>query len=549
MGKLKHYSTQLIALVLGIAIFNLLAFSVFSTLLVRDSVKTQMQTDGKTLIKSIKREIEQHDLKQLTQVQQLFSSVKSKSEGGIVYISISDAYGKVIVSDEKVFTDGNSGASSAGSDNQAEVAQAQTPGDLNLQVSDSVYNISEPLSQDGQVLNVGLSLDQMQGAINAAFGKLVLLAFFILAITSLLGFILTRFSVKSLKRSMESVGKLASGELNLTIDSKRLDEFGQLDASLTGLARRLKEIMTETHEAITQLNDMAHKMASTGESLELSSNEVSTKTENISRVLGLQEQVLKAILMATHRLSDLMEEMNTKANVLETHNREIDSVTKDGSVTLNELMLAMASVEQAFASGTEEIGNLTEQFKKINEITVVIDGVAQQTNLLALNAAIEAARAGEAGRGFAVVAEEIRKLAEQVIEAAKGINGLIGSIDTVVEKVSLDNRLIAQRIEHQQSYVARTVSAFQSIEGKTELAHVEVVAFMSTIEEVNHHKDEIVNRLNEVSEISEQVRDSEEAIEEAIVNQAQVVSTFGELISRTESLAAGLKEGISHFKL
>lgn len=549
MGKLKHYSTQLIALVLGIAVFNLMAFSVFSTLLVRDSVKTQMQSDGKTLIKSIKREIEQHDLKQLTQVQQLFSAVKSKSDGGIVYISLSDAYGKVIVSDEKVFTDGNSSASASGGSTDSEAAKTETPNDLNVQVSDSVYNISEPLSADGQVLNVGLSLDQMQGAINAAFGKLILLAFFILAISSLVGFVLTRFSVKSLKRSMESVGRLASGELNLAIDSKRLDEFGQLDASLTGLAKRLKEIMTETHEAITQLNDMAHKMAYTGESLEQSSNEVSTKTENISRVLGLQEQVLKAILTAIFKLSDLMEEMSTKANTLESHNREIDTVTKEGSVTLNELMSAMASVEQAFANGTEEIGNLTEQFKKINEITVVIDGVAQQTNLLALNAAIEAARAGEAGKGFAVVADEIRKLAEQVIEAAKGINHLIGSIDSVVEKVSIDNHLIAQRIEHQQGYVAKTVTAFTSIEGKTALAHGEVVAFLSTIEEVNNHKTDIVNRLNEVEQISEQVRESEEAIEEAIVNQAEVVSSFGELISRTEALATGLKDGISHFKL
>lgn len=508
-----------------------------------------MQTDGKTLIKSIKRELEQYDLKQLSQVQQVFAAVKGKSEGGIVYISISDPYGKVIVSDEKVFTDATSSASTSANTDSNKAQTTNTPADLNVQVSSAVYNISEPLSGDGQILNIGLSLDQMQGAIDSAFGKLILLAIGVLVLTGIIGFILTRILVKSLKRSMTGVGKLASGELNIDLSSKRMDEFGQLDASLTGLAMRLKEVMTETHEAVFELNNMAHKMSNTGDDLGNSSAEVAAKTEAIHSVISLQEKALQAIFVATEKLSELLDQMNQKANVLESHNREIGSVTQEGSRTLGELTTAMGSVETAFASGTEQIGNLNQQFKKINEITVVIDGVAQQTNLLALNAAIEAARAGEAGRGFAVVADEIRILAEQVIDAAKNINGLISGIDVVVEKVSKENELIAKRIDNQQSYVAKTVSAFESIKDKTDLAHKEVVLFIKTIQEVDKHKTDIRDRLNEVEHVSEQVRESELAIEEAIDKQAQVVSSFSELIHKTESLAEGLREGVSHFKI
>lgn len=507
-----------------------------------------MQSDGKTLVKSIKRELEQYDLNQLSQIQQVFSAVKGKSDGGIVYISISDASGNVIVSDEKVFTDASSSASASSSTSQQTGSESANT-DLNVQVSNDVYNISEPLSHANEVLNIGLSLSQMQSAIDSAFGRLIFLALTILILTGVVGFILTRILVKSLKRSMEGVKKLASGELTVDLSSKRVDEFGQLDASLTGLAIRLREVMSETHEAINELNEMAHKMSTTGDALNDSSHEVALKTDEISKVIQLQERALKAIFNATEQLSLQLDQMNLQAKSLEQHNREIEAVTNQGRKTLTDLTQAMNGVEVAFASGTEQIGDLNQQFKKINEITVVIDGVAQQTNLLALNAAIEAARAGESGRGFAVVADEIRILAEQVIDAAKNINTLIKGIDTVVEKVSRENEQIAFRIDTQQTFVSKTVSAFTTIESSTALAHHEVTEFINRISEVDKHKTDIKLRLSEVEQVSIKVRNSENAIEEAISKQAQVVSNFGELINKTESLAEDLKDGISHFKI
>ena len=88
-------------------------------------------------------------------------------------------------------------------------------------------------------------------------------------------------------------------------------------------------------------------------------------------------------------------------------------------------MSRMRHDNQAIASAVTRLNKRVQQIGKIVEF---INGVADKSDLLALNAELEGTKAGEVGRGFSLVAAEMRRLAENVLESTKEIEGLIEEV-------------------------------------------------------------------------------------------------------------------------
>ncbi len=105
-------------------------------------------------------------LKMLSKIQDVFVAAKSNSNGAIVYISLSDENGNLLVTDQEILADTVSGATE--SDVTADDTLDQELGntdpvhiDVNVNGQD-VYNISDTLSDGSGYLNIGLSKESME---------------------------------------------------------------------------------------------------------------------------------------------------------------------------------------------------------------------------------------------------------------------------------------------------------------------------------------------------------------------------------------------------
>ena len=115
---------------------------------------------------------------------------------------------------------------------------------------------------------------------------------------------------------------------------------------------------------------------------------------------------------------------------------------------------------------------IIQNVSKIQEMSEIIESIAEQTKMLSMNAAIEAAHAGEAGKGFAVVAEELSRLAAAALESSHDIGGTIKQVVTVITGIGTTSDELDQ--------------SFEKIHLQTDAIYTSLVDFSSKIEKTGN---------------------------------------------------------------
>ena len=226
--------------------------------------------------------------------------------------------------------------------------------------------------------------------------------------TALLFYLVIRSILQPLAASIESVRRVAAGNLSEAMQVAGRDELSRLQQSLNEMQDALTHI-------VSSVRGNAESVATASAEIAQGNQDRSQRTEDQASTLQETAATMDQLGATVRSNADHAREASTLA-------LRASEVAESGGQVMSKVVDTMSSIN--------------ESSRRIAEIIGVIDSIAFQTNILALNAAVEAARAGAQGRGFAVVAGEVRSLAQRSAQAAREIKDLIVSSGNRVEEGS-----------------------------------------------------------------------------------------------------------------
>lgn len=313
--------------------------------------------------------------------------------------------------------------------------------------------------------------DLFNGVVSQATGALALGVGLSMALSLVLGFLLSRMITSPLEVAVSTAKTMADGDLSKDVDVTGRDETGQMLSAMNDMIGKLRDVVYGVNSAV--------------ENVASGSGELSATAETLSQ--GTTEQAA-----AIEELSASIEEV-------------MASISKNADNSQETAEIASKAAAKASESG-EAVTSAVDAMKTIADKISIIEEIARQTNLLALNAAIEAARAGEHGKGFAVVAAEVRKLAERSGGAASEISELSATTVDVADKaVSMLTALVPE-IEKTSELIVEINQTCSEQDSAIKQIEVSVSQVETTTQSSASASEEMASTAEELSGQAESLR-------------------------------------------
>lgn len=385
-------------------------------------------------------------------------------------------------------------------------------------------------------------------AVSASY---IILAILIISILLAAGtaFYIARSIADPLQQVVQSVEKIADGDLSQKITVEGFLEVNQLVMGVNHMTTSLRKI-------ITQAASVAESVAASAEELTAAATEVGRASDQVAHTIqdvahsavtqmNLSNQSAKVMADMNHSVLDTVQ---AACEVAEVSGKSEQSAG-EGIKQVDHAVDLMNHIQEDVGKTAKMIFVLGEKSRQIGQIVEAITNIAGQTNLLALNAAIEAARAGEQGRGFAVVADEVRKLAEQSQTAAKEIAAIIGAIQSETAQTVVAMNKSSAEVDEGVRVVKASKESFEGIYVDVKNVKRQIENIVALIDKQQGGSAQVEQSINDIAGCANINSNSSQEVAAASEEQNASVQEIVAAVSGLALMASELQEVVNRFKV
>jgi PAS domain S-box-containing protein len=164
-------------------------------------------------------------------------------------------YGRIISSSDGLLADGGA----------PEVLSRPFVADADFRsITDSVYDVESAITIEGStygVVQVGLSVKELQSLINAARNRITILALVEMALTAVFSLVLGLWLTRQLASLAEGSRQISSGNLGYQIPIQGSDELARTAGTFNRMSLNLEQSYQQLNEALAQANETGQELA------------------------------------------------------------------------------------------------------------------------------------------------------------------------------------------------------------------------------------------------------------------------------------------------